>query len=183
MRLGSPFTASQALKTSAPGPGVPAGHPTQPPVPYSSCRAKSPPKTPLGRSVILLPYSTLGEEGWCERDGGSSVGHGSAGTASTPPHPTHPSAGTYREFSERSPWKASGAISEIWLLLRSLKPKGRRWPGPLFSRSMPPPSCWVQGTTPSSLYTELGVSQTPAQCCLLGHPCHGKCPVPPSRGL
>lgn len=27
---------------------------------------------------------------------------------------------TYRELRERSPWKASGAISEIWLLLRSL---------------------------------------------------------------
>lgn len=27
---------------------------------------------------------------------------------------------TYRELSERRPWKASGAISEIWLLLRSL---------------------------------------------------------------
>lgn len=28
---------------------------------------------------------------------------------------------TYRELRERSPWKASGAISEIWLLLRSLR--------------------------------------------------------------
>lgn len=27
---------------------------------------------------------------------------------------------TYRELRERRPWKASGAISEIWLLLRSL---------------------------------------------------------------
>lgn len=26
----------------------------------------------------------------------------------------------YRELRERRPWKASGAISEIWLLLRSL---------------------------------------------------------------
>ncbi len=28
---------------------------------------------------------------------------------------------TYRELRERRPWKASGAISEIWLLLRSLR--------------------------------------------------------------
>lgn len=28
---------------------------------------------------------------------------------------------TYSELSERKPWKASGAASEIWLLLRSLK--------------------------------------------------------------
>lgn len=27
---------------------------------------------------------------------------------------------TYRELRERRPWKASGAISEMWLLLRSL---------------------------------------------------------------
>lgn len=58
-----------------------------------------------------------------------------------PPHPNHTSVGTYREFSERSPWKASGAISEIWLLLRSLKHKGRRWPGPLLSCAMSSPLC------------------------------------------
>lgn len=28
---------------------------------------------------------------------------------------------TYSELRERKPWKASGAASEIWLLLRSLK--------------------------------------------------------------
>lgn len=28
---------------------------------------------------------------------------------------------TYSELSERKPWKESGAASEIWLLLRSLK--------------------------------------------------------------
>lgn len=110
------------------------------------------------------------------------MGHGSAGTASAPPHPTHPGVGTYREFSERSPWKASGAISEIWLLLRSLKPRGRRWPGPLFSLPMPPSSRGVQRTTPSTLYTELGVSKTSSQCCHVGHPCHGKCPMPVGVG-
>lgn len=88
---------------------------------------------------------------------------------STPPHPTHPGAVTYSEFSERSPWKASGAISEIWLLLRSLKPKGRRWPGPISSHPMPPSSLWVQKTTPSTRYIELGVSETPSQCCHVGH--------------
>lgn len=49
-----------------------------------------------------------------------------------PPCARAPGAGTHSEFSERSPWKASGAISEIWLLLRSLKPKGTRWPHPIF---------------------------------------------------
>lgn len=33
------------------------------------------------------------------------------------------SEATHRELRERSPWKASGAISEIWLLLRSLLEK------------------------------------------------------------
>lgn len=33
---------------------------------------------------------------------------------------------TYRELRERSPWKASEAISEIWLLLRSLLKK-KNW--------------------------------------------------------
>lgn len=28
---------------------------------------------------------------------------------------------TYSELSERKPWKESGAASEIWLLLKSLK--------------------------------------------------------------
>lgn len=28
---------------------------------------------------------------------------------------------TYSELSERKPWKASGAASDIWLLLKSLK--------------------------------------------------------------
>ena len=179
MSLGTPFTAPGVLGTSALLPGVPAEHPTQPLVPYSSCRAKSPPKTPLGRSVILLPYSTLGEKRWCERDGGERCGARFRGRSV---HPTHACLGTYREFSERSPWKASGAISEIWLLLRSLKPKRRRWPGPLFSRPMPPSSRWVQGTTPSTRYTELGVSKTPSQCCHVGHPCHGKCPMPIGLG-
>lgn len=41
-----------------------------------------------------------------------------------------PGVSTHSELSERRPWKASGAISEIWLLLRSLKPKGRRWAEP-----------------------------------------------------
>lgn len=36
------------------------------------------------------------------------------------------SGGTYRELRERRPWKASGAISEIWLLLRSLRWRRRR---------------------------------------------------------
>lgn len=84
MRLGIPFTAPWALGTSAPLPDVPTEHPTQPPAPYSSCRAKSPPKTPLGRSVILLPYSTLGEKGWCERDRGA-VGDTVQGVQ-RPPH-------------------------------------------------------------------------------------------------
>lgn len=37
------------------------------------------------------------------------------------------SGGTYRELRERRPWKASGAISEIWLLLRSLRWRRGRW--------------------------------------------------------
>lgn len=34
---------------------------------------------------------------------------------------------TYSELRERRPWKASGAISEIWLLLRSLWVVGGKW--------------------------------------------------------
>lgn len=43
-----------------------------------------------------------------------------------------PGAATHSEFRERRPWKASGAISAIWLLLRSLQgeQKERGWLNP-----------------------------------------------------
>jgi len=96
-----------------------------PPEPYSNCRAKSPPKTPLGRSVILLPYSTLKRRDGNRRTGGSGMGQYPVGALCAP------SVSTHSELRERRPWKASGAISEIWVLLRSLKPKGRRGAEPL----------------------------------------------------
>lgn len=85
MSLGTPFTAPWVLRTSALLRGVPAEHPTQPLASYRSCRAKSPPKTPLGRSVILLPYSTLREKDWCEGDGGEWCGTWFRG-CDRPPH-------------------------------------------------------------------------------------------------
>lgn len=68
-----------------------------------------------------------------------------------------PTEATHRELSERRPWKASGAISKIWLLLRSLKGKDKvNAPThvvtvPSFSEGASPTLCSLQSIIKASL--------------------------------
>ena len=66
-------------------------------------------------------------EGLCSPLAPTGGALGSAGLLGGCPGPLQSfGAATHSEFRERRPWKASGAISEIWLLLKSLQSEQRR---------------------------------------------------------
>lgn len=73
-------------------------------------------------------------------------------------------AATYSEFKERRPWKASGAISAIWLLLRSLQDEQKRG--------------WLHSAEATKPYLILSTFQVPWE----GRGCHPGISNEPPRG-
>lgn len=111
------------------------------------------------------------------------MGHGSGGVTSTPHHPTHSRCGYLQRVQRAQPLEGvRGDLRDLVVAQVSETQREKVAWSPLLSPHVPPSSRWVPGTTPSTGYTELGVSETPSQCCHVGHPCHSKCPVPVGVG-